>query len=158
MEAALVAVSPAADCQLWVERWQWWSWAWSWGWWWWWWWQAWWQWHVYQRFKTGNVPPGEYQFEDLSSSSLPSTSSSANAKTRTLSRVKSPETGAISIFSLISYSWHQERTQTCFQENATWKKESALSRLRLLLPWSTIYQTWCILTIYQTCTNHQFAL
>ena len=45
---------------------------------------------------------------------------------------------AVEIFSLISYSWHQERTQTCSQENATWKKESALSRPRLLLPWSTI--------------------
>jgi len=69
METALVAVSPEADCQLWVER-----------------------------YKTGNVPPGEYQFEDLSSclntpSSSSSSSSSANAKTRTLSRVKSPETG-----------------------------------------------------------------
>merc|ERR1719237_14960 len=65
METALVAVSPEADCQLWVER-----------------------------YKTGNVPPGEYQFEDLSSyPNTPSSSSSANAKTRTLSRVKSPETG-----------------------------------------------------------------
>merc|ERR1719237_887334 len=63
METALVAVSPEADCQLWVER-----------------------------YKTGNVPPGEYQFEDLSSGSN-TPSSSANAKTRTLSRVKSPETG-----------------------------------------------------------------
>jgi len=63
METALVAVSPEADCQLWVER-----------------------------YKTGNVPPGEYQFEDLSSCSN-TPSSSANAKTRTLSRVKSPETG-----------------------------------------------------------------
>jgi len=66
METALVAVSPEADCQLWVER-----------------------------YKTGNVPPGEYQFEDLSSypNTPSSSSSSANAKTRTLSRVKSPETG-----------------------------------------------------------------
>merc|ERR1712013_35119 len=66
MEAALVAVSPETDCQLWVER-----------------------------YKTGNVPPGEYQFEDLSSSNTPSSTSSASgsAKTRTLSRVKSPETG-----------------------------------------------------------------
>jgi len=63
METALVAVSPEADCQLWVER-----------------------------YKTGNVPPGEYQFEDLSSGSN-TPSSSGNAKTRTLSRVKSPETG-----------------------------------------------------------------
>ena len=47
------------------------------------------------RYKTGNVPPGEYQFEDLSSSNTPSsTSSASSAKTRTLSRVKSPETGA----------------------------------------------------------------
>ena len=50
-----------------------------------------------KRYKTGNVPPGEYQFEDLSSypNTPSSSSSSANAKTRTLSRVKSPETGAI---------------------------------------------------------------
>jgi hypothetical protein len=73
METALVAVSPEADCQLWVER-----------------------------YKTGNVPPGEFQFEDLSScANTPSSSSSANAKTRTLSRVKSPETGAISISSFV---------------------------------------------------------
>merc|ERR1712130_911342 len=68
MEAALVGVSPEADCQLWVER-----------------------------YKTGNVPPGEYQFEDLSSCpNTPSSSGSsspANAKARTLSRVKSPENG-----------------------------------------------------------------
>merc|ERR1719391_641001 len=65
MEAALVAVNPQADCQLWVER-----------------------------YKTGNVPPGEYQFEDLSTSSTNTPSAgSANAKTRTLSRVKSPEIG-----------------------------------------------------------------
>ena len=50
----------------------------------------------YPRYKTGNVPPGEYQFEDLSSSNTSSSTSSASssAKTRTLSRVKSPETGA----------------------------------------------------------------
>jgi len=59
MEAALAAVSPEEDCQLWVDR-----------------------------FKTGNVPPAEYQFEDLSGGAMP-----AHGKTRTLSRVKSPEGG-----------------------------------------------------------------
>ena len=55
---------------------------------------------MHKRFKTGNVPPGEYQFEDLSSCSNTPSSTSTNAKTRTLSRVKSPETGAILISSV----------------------------------------------------------
>ena len=55
------------------------------------------------RYKTGNVPPGEYHFEDLSSSNTLSSTSSASssAKTRTLSRVKSPETGAWYIYTVI---------------------------------------------------------
>ena len=60
---------------------------------------------TYKRYKTGNVPPGEYQFEDLSSGSN-TPSSSGNAKTRTLSRVKSPETGALLNTTLICFFFH----------------------------------------------------
>ena len=58
MEAALATVSPEADCHLWVES-----------------------------YKTGNVPPPEYQFEDLASGG------GGQGKARTLSRVKLTQTG-----------------------------------------------------------------
>jgi len=100
MEAALVAVSPQADCQLWVER-----------------------------YKTGNVPPGEYQFEDLSTSSTSTPSSgSVNAKTRTLSRVKSPETGENS--NLFPRKRELEKRIACVEaEVAKGQKEMAALQL-----------------------------